>query len=173
MLSNLKRTKTIWPQGHNLTVWQPNSNVVCIPFAKSAQYTQRQWYAMRSGKGKWETCRHCNFRGISYCGCVVHLSINANKNHGAMYSMPTSQQYFLLIRYSSHYHLSQPLLQLRVIGALEPISQWRPDKILCLYLLCLHLLTLTHKASLIKIKVNSWAKMWHSSPFNLLNCLFD
>lgn len=29
-----------------------------------------------------ETCRHCDFRGISYCGCVVHLSINANKNHG-------------------------------------------------------------------------------------------
>lgn len=172
MLSNLKRTKTIWPQGHNFTVWQPNSNVVCIPFAKSAQYTQRQWYAMRSGNGKPAdivTSEEFHIVDVLYISALMQTKTTG---YTAMYSMPTSQQYFLLIRYSSHYHLSQPLLQLRVTGALEPISQWQPDKILCLYLLCLHLLTLTHKASLIKIKVNSWAKMWHSSPFNLLNCLF-
>lgn len=34
MLCNLKQTKTIWPEGRQISVWDPTSLVVCIPLCK-------------------------------------------------------------------------------------------------------------------------------------------
>lgn len=83
MLSNLRRTKTIWPEGQCFSVWDLTSTVVCIPLWMG-------WYAERSGKGKFFWTINClwnipqilytqrNFMSSVHCKINLYLS---NKGH--------------------------------------------------------------------------------------------